>query len=665
MAVKNVVLLLGQSNMEGRGDRNNLPVSLRGPQAGAYIFNYENNAIETLNVDGAGANLPNNTTGHIAGRFGPEMSLAAKAVAELLEIHIFKFAVDASILGPSTNVLYPIWNTETTVGLYQQFLIRWTAFVNAMTALGHTINVTKIFWFQGDSDCFVEGNDLAYFGLYKRLIKDIRSYCNPSTPTNIRWVSGLTHRLVLPNGVSIFLAQRAGNVRAAQLRAGWDDPNYRVFDSDGYSYLTDLIHLDSQGLIDIGEDMWDNSNLTYNNSMALEDYNLLSIRTRLSQDFGIDLEKQDNVIALDSKINDAISWVVNRRKNWPWLEKDGTIYAGDTSSSVASQRYGAGIFTLAQDQVFYTSFNLTPISGREIIDFVGDGLSGIMCVSSSSNTLMLKQRYRGDAQVVGNTWIQIGNPTIFTINPNTVQGGICVIPSHVPTFGVLIDGATHSTGNYNGYHYATRISDTQFSIPINSTTHILSALGVTQVAIEFTVAQAYLELPQDFIRNSTCHIEDADGDVEPLNYIHPTLFERALRDKKFTAQSRNIYSIVSDPLGLTTNKFLALYPFVIDRQVYHLKYFGDAKKLVADYDVPDIPRSDRFVVLYAAGWFAAQWQKDNELLTYYRDSALNELERMTKEYQLSDDMTEDISQTDTDSNTILRGPSTYPEFDDA
>jgi len=662
MAVKNVIVRLGQSNEEGRGNKLDLPLSLRGPQANTFIFNFENNAMELLNVDGVGPNLPNNTTGHIAGRFGPEMSNAAAAVAALGEIYIFKFAVDSSVLGPSA--IFPVWNSETATGLFPPFMVRWNAFKAVMTGLGHTIKVLYVDWKQGDSDCFVEGNDLAYYGLYKRFMKEVRAFVMPNDPLPCRWVSNLTHHLVIPSGpAGIFLVQRAKNVRSAQLRAGWDDANYRVYDSDGYSYLPDLIHLDSQGNIDIGVAEWNAYSLSYNNSMALEDYTLKSIRERLADDFGIDLSKQNNVIALDKKINDGIAWISNRRKNWPHLERDTSINVGETTPTLADIRYGAGIFTKSNNQVPYTSWSNTPISPREIVDLNGQGREGILCVSISSNTMLLKHGFRGDAQVVGTLLITTGNPTIFTINLATTQGGTCHIPTNVATFGVAIAGSLHDGAlTYDGYYYATRIADDKFSIPVNSTGHVLVALGVAQVAREFKVAQAYFELPDDFIRNSACHT-DEDTEENTVRYIHPTLFEREIRARKLHTSLDRIYSVTVDPLNINPKKYAWMYPYFLDRRVLHFKYFGDAKKLVSDEDVPDVPRSDRIVVLYAAGWFVAQWQKDAEMIPVYRDGALGELDRMTKEYQLADDFTENFPSSD-DVPGIPHGPSGFPEFDE-
>jgi len=65
-------------------------------------------------------------------------------------------------------------------------------------------------------------------------------------------------------------------------------------------------------------------------------------------------------------------------------------------------------------------------------------------------------------------------------------------------------------------------------------------------------------------------------------------------------------------------------------------------------------------VWYASCWFVAQWQKENDLVGFYRDGALGELERMTKEYQLSDDITEDIPRGSSYDDPTIGG---FPNFD--
>lgn len=663
MAVKNVLVILGQSNQEGEASTVSLPVSLRGAQANTFIWNDDNLAIETLNCDAAGANQPNNTTTHLVGKCGPELSLAADAVAELGEIYIFKYAIPASSLAPFAAGP-GCWNVESA-DLYAEFLLRWGRFATAMATAGHTINVLFVSWLQGDSDTFVEGSDVAYFGLYKRLISDTRNFLLAySTTRSIKWVAGLFHELILPAGPGIYLTRRAKNVRAALMRAGWDDPLYRVYDTNAFSFQTDLIHLDTQGVVDCGHAQWAAYMLSYNNSMALEDYDLKSIRERCAEEFGIDLDVGTNLLTIDKRINDAIAWIVNRRKNWPFQEKDTIIEVGERSTSIDADRYGAGIFSLGQQQVQYCSFNLSDIVPREFVDFAGDGYDGLMALSFTGTTLMLRQGYQGDTQTVAVTAITTGNPTILTVALSpTLQNGTAVIPSHVPTFGVLLGGSHYTLpGSADGFYFATRLSDTTFSIPFNSTALTFDALGVVSIAREFRIAQSYFELPEDFIREYTAHL--ASGSVENTLYFkHSSLFERAIRQRS-TTKLRPIFTILPDPLGTSSRKYMAVYPYFNVRDQLFVRYYGDAKKLVADSDTPDIPRSERFVALNAANWFVAQWQKqDATTIAGYRDLALQELERMGKEYQLSDDISEDADDFDTDIGGPIRGPAGFPDFE--
>lgn len=658
MALKKVKVLLGQSNQEGVASKLLLPASLRGVQANTYIFNYENNARELLNCDGAGANLPNNNTVHFAGFVGPEMQLAAAAVAEYGEIDLFKFAVVGTAMGPIAGSRS--WNVEDA-DLFTEFVTRWTAYVALMNGLGHTIDVIDVNWLQGESDAGTEGNDEAYYGFYKRFIRQVRAVLQPYTTSEIiPWITGLIH-----SGVGNTNYSRLQNVRAALARAGWSDPTYRIVDLNRFSFLGDNLHLDTNGVVACGQAFWDASQLTYNNSMPLEDYSLGSLRTRLSEEFGIDLNVAANNSALDRRINDAIAWVVNRRKNWPWLERDTVIDIGELDESLdSSDRYGSALFTKNRITATYCSFNLTAISAREMIDFVGSGMTGLLAVSYGGSTIQLKSRYRGDQQLCTITGVTAGNPTIIKVSLSTYDGGTAVIPSHVPTFQVSLASTATTTpvGNFDGTYVATRVSDSEFSIPYNSTTTGPTATGFAQIAREFRIAQAYFELPDDFIRSIAMNI-DEDTEDNLIKYKTPTLYEREIRNDRVASNLNRIYTVVPDPLNTSSRKFAAFYPYFTSKHTLYAKYYGDAKKLVADDDVSDIPRSDRLVVLYAAGWFVAQWQKDNDLVAFYRDGALGELEKMTKEHQFSDDSTEGFDDAG-DPLDPIRGPSGFPRFEE-
>jgi hypothetical protein len=292
----------------------------------------------------------------------------------------------------------------------------------------------------------------------------------------------------------------------------------------------------------------------------------------------------------------------------------------------------------------------------------------MMVSSYSGTTINLRRRYKGEQQICTITGVTLGNPTVFTVSLTTTQGGTAVLPTNVSTFSVLIDNTLYTGsggGSYDGVQTATRISATQFSIPIDSTLHgTYTPFGTAtaQIAREFAVAQSYIELPQDYIRNSTMHV-DEPIDENIVHYRDPATFQRELRKDRLVTGIDRIYTVVPDPLGISPRKYAAFYPYFTERHTLFCSYFGDAVKLVADADEPVIPRSDRFALLCASCWFVAQWQKDNELLTYYRDTALNELERMSVEYQLSDDLTQDYEIDNDNVDGPIRGPGNFPEFE--
>jgi len=534
-----------------------------------------------------------------------------------------------------------------------------------MTGLGHTVNVIFLSWFQGETDALVDGNDVAYLGLFGRFVRDVKAFLAPWTDdaAPLRWVTCLIGSSLLPVGYELRYTNIL-NVRGALMRQGWSDPEYRIVDSNKYSRLPDKLHLDTDGVVLLGQDIWAAYLSPYNNSMPLQEYHLGSIRTQLAEEFGIDLTIQNNVIIIDKRINKALSWILSRRKNWPWMEKDTSINVGEQTPALTETRYGAGIFSLTSQQVVGCTYLLSPLVAREMIDFMNRGHTGLMVQSASGTTAQLRQGYRGDGQKCAITSITFANPTVITVALVSQQGGTVALPTNVLTFGVSITGNAYLDPgplSLDGLHVATRVDADTFTIPVDTTGGGLTTLGVAQIAKEFTIAQCYFELPEDYIRNSTAHI-DEDIDENTLTYRAPQLFEREVRANRLQTLLDRVYTVVPDPIGVSSRKFVGVYPYFVDRNTLQVKYWGDIRKLVADADEPDVPRSDHFVVWYAAAWFVAQWQKDTSMVSFYRDGALNELERMAKEYQLSDDVTEGIPVNNSDGSELIRGPDGFPEF---
>lgn len=673
MAIKKVICMHGQSNMDGFAAIATLPAALRGAQANRFIWNHENNAVETLNCDGVGANLPNNTCDHRPGFCGPELALAESAVADLGEVFIFKWAMHATVLGPSKD--FRSWNFEDN-DLFADLVTRWNAFKVAMAGLGHTIDVIMVAWAQGDGDWAIEGNDLAYFGLFRRFINEVMKLYRPFSqkPSEIKWVTALTHQVVVPPSLWYWVSPQK-NVRAAQRRAGWDNPHYRILDADDYSYTGvgaipgDFIHLDTAGVVAEGHDFWNAFNLSYNNSMALEDYNLISLRTKLAAEFGIDLTVQTNINELDSRINDALTWIGNRRKNWHWLDADVDINVGERTLVVNDIRRGSAIFFQHQDSAINAIFNLSASEPRELLSFDGAGAQGLLVKAITGavglQNLVFPHRYRGDAQDCPIIQITIGNPTIIKINRTSLQGGTATIPNipGVATFGARVNNSQLSVAGFamNNTYMATRISDDTFSIPFDSSGNAVVVLGDVMIAKEFTVIQGHFELPEDFIKENTLHLESEPD--ETMMYKTPQIFERQLRAIRAATPVNRIFTVRPDPIGLSSRRYLSVFPYFTRRDLMRMKYFRHIRKLVGDLDVPDVPIAERAVVLYACQWFTAQWQKELEMIPVYRDGALNELERMGGETQFSDDTTE--SQDDPEPHLgPIRGPSGFPQFEE-
>lgn len=399
--------------------------------------------------------------------------------------------------------------------------------------------------------------------------------------------------------------------------------------------------------------------------MVVENYDLQSLRQRMSEEFGIDIVNEaDNITTLDKRINDAIAWLGARKKNWPFLEVNANIDVGELSTATSGARYGAGLLHRMQRQITECYFNLTAIGKREFVDFAGDGSSGIMATAYAAQQITLERAYIGsDRSGCAVTNITSTNPMVVTVTLTDSDGESIELPSNT-TFPVVLSGHTVATGlDPDGTHQATWVATNQFSIPLDGTSGPLSVnvYGTAKIGKEFVIAQGCFECPENFVIAETLH-QDIETDWDLIRFRATHVFEREIRANKVIQNINRIYTVKPDPLSEVDNKFLFIYPYFTDRNVLHLKYYRCVEKLIADSDVPDIPIGDRFAVLYATGWFVAQWQKDTEMVSFYRAGALNELERMKKDYQLADDTSEDEDVRD-DPTGPIQGSGSLPEFE--
>ena len=265
MAVKKVILLMGQSNAEGIALKSGLPARLLGPQANTNVWNRVAVAIEQLDES-----TGNNLSFPLGGPYlthGPELTLCEAAVAELGEILLYKYAISATSLGDGSLSSWHPNKLPLGNNLFDYFKTDFALFNTTVEGGGDTVDVQAMFWYQGESDITYEGLDEAYLANLKYFIRKTRSFIQEggyTTNVSLPWVTCVVADTVVDPGFG-YLRNPARNVRAAQFRAGWSDPYYRVLDTNKFEHV-DLAHLTSQGYQDCGTAMWAAYKLPNNNS---------------------------------------------------------------------------------------------------------------------------------------------------------------------------------------------------------------------------------------------------------------------------------------------------------------------------------------------------------------------------------------------------------------
>lgn len=647
MAIKPVDIRLGQSNEHGLALKDDLDPSLRGPQANTFIWNNENLAIEILNCDGVGANLPNSNPTHFTGVIGPVMRNAQLLTALWGESYTFQFAAGGSGLCYSTRLpsfvlAKDCWDVEAGL-LFEEFKTRFLAFVAALAALGHTPDVRLIQWTQGETDASIEGADYAYYGLFKHFIAKVREFLVPyTTLSSIPFITGLIHNYIyaaIAAGIFNYGSRRTvDRVRAAQRKVGYNDASYRVVDMDKFSYQPDNLHLDTAGCVNYGEAQFNQYLSTVNNTMALEDYNLGSIRQWAIDEFGID-PTDENIEILNNKINLALSWIANRRKTWPTLDRVARIAIGEQADVSSPLRRGCAIFTRGSTTAQQITSINTQVGDREFISFSGE-IDPTMVVDSATGSCELDSPFQGDSRITTLVTLTRANPTLIKISLTSLTGETISFPSNFLTsFPVRLSGFIVTGGAgiiLDGNHQATRVSNDTFSLAINSATTTYSTTNARiQIGRQFDVLQGLVQLPDDFMRGIGATIKSNISNAK-LNRKNSATFENIVRDRLVSPTDR-CYTIIPDPLRLVDAKFAWIFPYYSGKDILTIKYYGDPIKLVSDDDVPFVPRGSRFLVVNAVGWFIAQWRKDTDLIAYWRDGALGELKEHEVEAELTDD----------------------------
>jgi hypothetical protein len=159
-----------------------------------------------------------------------------------------------------------------------------------------------------------------------------------------------------------------------------------------------------------------------------------------------------------------------------------------------------------------------------------------------------------------------------------------------------------------------------------------SYLGNTGEA-EATVATIYYLLPEDFIAWETKDlVTDLAGnsfksyDIQRFQYI---------RNRSAFGVDK-AYCIMVDPISVDkTSKYIAVHPYFTTDNAILFTYYALPDKLVNDSDEPPMDIKLRGLLLNMSLWFVATSVGHEKALTY-RDTALDELQRAAKDFDVDD-----------------------------
>lgn len=168
----------------------------------------------------------------------------------------------------------------------------------------------------------------------------------------------------------------------------------------------------------------------------------------------------------------------------------------------------------------------------------------------------------------------------------------------------------------------------------------------------------FAQLPKDFIRfDTSADLDSLSGDR--IRWRLPKAFDEIKRLQPGPGLGNRYYTVKPDPLGEEKRMYIAFFPYISKLTTIQGDYYAMPDRLVQDSDIPAITVGDRDVLLYFSLWFMSQ-KIASEQSVFYRDQALSELDRMTKEYALSeDDDTGGFSDVD-----WVAPPASYPWWDE-
>ncbi|MDF7802101.1 sialate O-acetylesterase, partial [Pontiellaceae bacterium B1224] len=243
-----VYLLGGQSNAVGRGDDSDLTSPLSDPQTDVAFYFRSTATVNNLGHLLEETIIPLNTgSGHGTGapvserEFGSEISFGRQMADDHPDenIMIIKYAEGGTSL-------YADWASDGT-----QYIIFLETVENALaelTAAGHTYELGGMLWTQGEAD-----RTLAYSLVYEENLISLISRVRTDLFDGVDCpfiISGLSENQTADVHIS---GTGAYNVRQAQEAVANDLAQVAFVDTDDFEVRpTNVIHFDTQGLLDMG-----------------------------------------------------------------------------------------------------------------------------------------------------------------------------------------------------------------------------------------------------------------------------------------------------------------------------------------------------------------------------------------------------------------------------
>ena len=235
LSAQRVFVLAGQSNMEGRGDVNDLVSPYDSSQPDVKIWS-------TFSDDWATLSPGNND-------HGPELSIGRALADHYGEtIYLVKWAEGGSSMASDPSRPEKSWDPATG-NLYGELKSRVTA---ALTNLGAGTTVDAFFWMQGEADSKDEANANAYLTNFENLIALAK---NDFNSPDMAVVLGRVNGRLYPNATFGDKYEFVDTVQAAHEGAAETISQTAWVDTDALALNEDDLHFSSAGQIDLGNAM--------------------------------------------------------------------------------------------------------------------------------------------------------------------------------------------------------------------------------------------------------------------------------------------------------------------------------------------------------------------------------------------------------------------------